>query len=115
MDDYVKILDTTLRDGEQAPGFALSGRHKVLMAQQLARLGVDVVEAGMPAISPEDFAAVQRIAREVQGPTVAALARASAADIDQCWDAIKDAQRPRIHTFLSSSDLHLERQFNLKR
>ena len=115
MDDYVKILDTTLRDGEQAPGFALSAQHKVLMAQQLARLGVDVVEAGMPAISPEDFAAVQRIAREVQGPTIAALARASAADIDQCWDAIKDAQRPRIHTFLSSSDLHLERQFNLKR
>jgi 2-isopropylmalate synthase len=115
MDDYVRILDTTLRDGEQAPGFALAAPHKVLMAQQLARLGVDVIEAGLPAASPEDFAAVQRIAREVHGPAIASLARASAADIDQCWDAIKDADRPRIHTFLSSSDIHLERQFNLKR
>ena len=115
MADYVKILDTTLRDGEQAPGFGLPVPQKVLMAQQLARLGVDVLEAGLPAASPDDFEAVQRIAREVHGPVIAALARAVAADIDQCWDAIKDAERPRIHTFLSSSDIQLEAQFNLKR
>ena len=112
---YIKIFDTTLRDGEQSPGFALTPPQKVAMAQQLARLRVDVVEAGLPAASPEDFATVQRIAREVRGPVVAALARAAASDIDQCWDAIRDAEHPRIHTFLSSSDIHLESQFRLKR
>src|SRR5437763_6869919 len=115
MAEYVKILDTTLRDGEQAPGFALTSPQKVERAHQRARLGVDVIEAGFPAASPDDFAAVQRIAREVKGPIVAGLARAVAADIDQCWEAIKDAERPRIHTFLSSSDIHLEAQFNLER
>src|SRR2546421_10960534 len=115
MTDYVKIFDTTLRDGEQSPGFSLTTPQKVAMATQLGRLGVDVTEAGSPAASPDDFAAVQRIAREVKGPVIAGLARAVAADIDQCWEAIKDAQRPRIHTFLSSSDIHLEAQFNLKR
>ena len=115
MTDYVKIFDTTLRDGEQSPGFALTSPQKVEMAHQLARLGVDVIEAGFPAASPDDFAAVERIAREVRGPVIAGLARAVAADIDQCWEAIKDARRPRIHTFLSSSDIHLEAQFNLKR
>jgi 2-isopropylmalate synthase len=108
MAEYIKILDTTLRDGEQAPGFALSSTQKVEMARQIARLGVDVIEAGFPAASAEDFDAVQRIAREVRGPVVAGLARAVADDIDQCWEAIKVAERPRIHTFLSSSDLHLE-------
>jgi 2-isopropylmalate synthase len=115
MADYVTFFDTTLRDGEQALGFALSSPQKVELAQQLARLGVDVIEAGFPAASPDDFAAVQRIAREVHGPTIAGLARAVAADIDQCWEAIKDAERPRIHTFLSSSDTHLEAQFRLER
>src|SRR5919198_166682 len=115
MAEYVKILDTTLRDGEQAPGFALASPYKVQLAQQLARLGVDIIEAGLPAASADDFAAVQRIAREVKGPVITALARASADDIDQCWEAINDAERPRIHTFLSSSDIHLESQFNLKR
>src|SRR5438105_12448077 len=115
MAEYVKIFDTTLRDGEQSPGFALTSPQKVEMARQLARLGVDVIEAGFPAASPDDFAAVQRIAREVPGPVIAGLARAVAADIDQCWEAIKDAERPRIHTFLSSSDIHLESQFNLAR
>jgi 2-isopropylmalate synthase len=115
MSEYVKIFDTTLRDGEQSPGFALTSPQKVEMATQLARLGVDVIEAGFPAASPDDFAAVQRIAREVRGPVIAGLARAVAADIDQCWDAIKDAERPRIHTFLSSSDIHLESQFHLRR
>jgi 2-isopropylmalate synthase len=115
MAEQVKIFDTTLRDGEQSPGFALSSPQKADMARQLARLGVDVVEAGFPAASPDDFAAVQRIAREVSGPIVAGLARAFAADIDQCWQAIRDAERPRIHTFLPSSDIHLEAQFNLQR
>src|SRR5437763_8330875 len=115
MAEYVKILDTTLRDGEQAPGFALTSPQKIEMARQLARLGVDAIEAGFPAASPDDFDAVRRVAREVKGPVIAGLARAVAADIDQCWEAIKDADRPRIHTFLSSSDIHLEAQFHLER
>src|SRR5919201_3863248 len=113
--DYVKIFDTTLRDGEQSPGFSLTSPQKLAMAQQLAKLGVDVIEAGFPAASPDYFAAVQAIAREVRGPIVAGLARAVAADIDQCWEAIQDAERPRIHTFLSPSDIHLESQFRLQR
>ncbi len=110
MSDYVRIFDTTLRDGEQSPGFALTSPQKVMMAAQLARLGVDVVEAGFPAASPADFAAVQRIAREVRGPVITGLARAVSADIDQCWEAIQDAEQPRIHTFLSSADVHLRRE-----
>jgi 2-isopropylmalate synthase len=115
MADYVKFFDTTLRDGEQSPGFSLTSSQKLAMAQQLARLGVDVIEAGFPAASPDDFLAVQQIARSVRGPVIAGLARAVAADIDQCWDAIKGAEHPRIHTFLSSSDIHLESQFRLRR
>ena len=84
MAEYVRIFDTTLRDGEQSPGFALTSPQKVEMAHQLARLGVDAIEAGFPAASPEDFAAVERIAREVKGPVIAGLARAAAEDIDQC-------------------------------
>src|SRR5579862_6347431 len=98
MADYVRIFDTTLRDGEEAPGFGLTSPQKLQMGRQLARLGVDVIEAGFPAASAEDYAAVQRIAREVQGPVIAGPARAEAADIDQCWEAIRDAERPRIHT-----------------
>src|ERR1700716_1763070 len=115
MTEYVIIFDTTLRDGEQSPGFSLPSPQKVEMATQLARLGVDVIEAGFPAASPDDFAAVQRIAREVRGPVIAGLARAVPADIDQCWEAIQDTERPRIHTFLSSSEIHLESQFQLRR
>src|SRR6202048_4614962 len=115
MAEYIKTLDTTLRDGEQSPGFSLTPPQKVEMAAQLGRLGVDVIEAGFPAASPDDFAAVQRIAREVRGPVIAGLARAVAADIDQCWEAIQDAERPRIHTFLSSADIHIESQFQFRR
>jgi 2-isopropylmalate synthase len=115
MTEYVKIFDTTLRDGEQSPGFSLTTPQKVTLATQLAKLGVDVIEAGFPAASPEDFAAVQRIAREVRGPVIAALARAVAADIDQCWEAIHDAERPRIHTFLSPSDIHFDAPSQLRR
>ena len=115
--NYVKIFDTTLRDGEQSPGFSLTSHQKVEIAKQLARLGVDIIEAGFPAASPDDFAAVQRIAREVRnGKTVVAgLARAVDSDIDQVAAAVKDAEFPRIHTFLSSSDIHLEAQFKLSR
>jgi 2-isopropylmalate synthase len=113
--DRVIIFDTTLRDGEQSPGFSLTSEQKITMAQQLAKLGVDVIEAGFPAASPDDFAAVQRIAREVRGPIIAGLARAVPEDIDRCWEAVKDAQHPRVHVFLSSSDIHLESQFRLTR
>jgi 2-isopropylmalate synthase len=115
MDEYVKVFDTTLRDGEQSPGFSLTSPQKLALARQLARLGVDVIEAGFPAASPDDFAAVQAVAREVRGPVIAGLARAVPADIDQCWEAIRAAERPRIHTFLSSSDIHLESQFRMRR
>jgi len=113
--DRVIIFDTTLRDGEQSPGFSLTSEHKIKMARQLAKLGVDVIEAGFPAASPDDFAAVQRIAREVRGPIIAGLARAVPEDIDRCWEAVKEAQHPRVHVFLSSSDIHLEGQFRLSR
>src|SRR5690348_4661671 len=115
MSEYVKFFDTTLRDGEQSPGFSLTSDQKLAMAHQLAKLGVDVIEAGFPAASPDDFFAVQRISEAVREPIIAGLARAVPADIDQCWDAIKSARRPRIHTFLSSSDIHLESQFRLRR
>ena len=107
-EDRVKIFDTTLRDGEQSPGISLNAAEKLEIAQQLARLGVDVIEAGFPITSPGDFEAVQTIAREVQGPVICGLARASAQDIDAAWNAVKDSERPRIHTFLATSDLHMK-------
>ena len=106
----VVIFDTTLRDGEQSPGISLNTGEKLEIAQQLARLGVDVIEAGFPISSPGDFEAVQNIAREVQGPVICGLARANSADIDRAWEAIRDSERPRIHTFLSTSDIHIEHQ-----
>src|SRR5215471_4396711 len=108
--DRVYIFDTTLRDGEKAPGFALNVDEKVEIAHQLARLGVDVIEAGFPISSPGDFTACQRIAREVEGPVVTALARAVPADIDAVWNAIKDAARKQIHIVLSVSDIHIEKK-----
>src|SRR4051794_32366848 len=106
----VLLFDTTLRDGEQSPGISLNTAEKLEIAQQLARLGVDVIEAGFPIASPGDFEAVQTIAREVHGPAICGLARANAADIDSAWEAIRDGARPRIHTFLSTSDIHIEHQ-----
>ncbi len=106
----VIIFDTTLRDGEQSPGISLNAQEKLEIAQQLARLGVDVIEAGFPIASPGDFEAVQGIARTVDGPVIAGLARAHAADIETAWGALKDAQRPRIHTFISTSDIHIKYQ-----
>ena len=111
----VHIFDTTLRDGEQSPGISLNAAEKVEIAQQLARLGVDVIEAGFPIASPGDFEAVQAIARTVEGPVICGLARTHKADIDAAWGAVKDAERPRIHTFISTSDIHIEHQLQTDR
>jgi 2-isopropylmalate synthase len=111
----VVFFDTTLRDGEQSPGSSLNTSEKLEIAHQLARLGVDVIEAGFPATSPGDFEAVQLIAREVKGPVICGLARCTESDIRSCWEAIKDAERPRIHTFVSTSDIHLEHQMHASR
>ena len=113
--DRVIIFDTTLRDGEQSPGISLNVAEKLEIAHQLARLGVDVIEAGFPIASPGDFEAVQAIAREVQGPVVAGLARAHAADIERAARAVRDAARPRIHTFISTSDIHIRHQLQSTR
>jgi 2-isopropylmalate synthase len=113
--DKVLIFDTTLRDGEQSPGISLNTQEKLEIAQQLARLGVDVIEAGFPITSPGDFEAVQTISRTVEGPVIAGLARTHVADIDAAWNAVKDAQRPRIHTFISTSDIHIHYQLQTTR
>ena len=99
----VLIFDTTLRDGEQSPGISLERAEKLEIAQQLARLGVDVIEAGFPIASPGDFESVEAIAREVEGPVICGLARTSKQDIDAAWDAVRDAERPRIHMFIATS------------
>jgi 2-isopropylmalate synthase len=111
----VLLFDTTLRDGEQSPGISLNTAEKLEIAHQLARLGVDVIEAGFPIASPGDFDAVRAIAREVQGPVICGLARANSADIDRAWEAVREADRPRIHTFLSTSDIHIEHQLRSTR
>jgi len=111
----VHIFDTTLRDGEQSPGISLNTQEKVEIAQQLARLGVDVIEAGFPITSPGDFEAVEAIARGVEGPTICGLARTHKADIDAAWGAVRDSARPRIHTFISTSDIHIEHQLQTDR
>ncbi len=113
--DRVHIFDTTLRDGEQSPGISLNTQEKVEIAQQLARLGVDVIEAGFPITSPGDSEAVQAISRQVEGPVICGLARTHKADIDAAWNAIKDAGRPRIHTFISTSDIHITHQLQTTR
>jgi len=104
----VRIFDTTLRDGEQAPGFSMDRRAKLRMAQALEELGVDILEAGFPQASPDDFAAVAEIARTLKTPTIAALARCQAADIDSAGRALEGARHSRIHVFLSTSPLHRE-------
>ena len=111
----VVIFDTTLRDGEQSPGISLNTGEKLEIAQQLARLGVDVIEAGFPITSPGDFEAVQTIARTVEGPVIAGLARTHVADIDAAYNAVRDAARPRIHTFISTSDIHIVHQLQTTR
>lgn len=110
MSERVFIFDTTLRDGEQSPGISLNVRQKLEIAEQLARLGVDIIEAGFPITSTGDFDAVKTIAEKVEGSTIAALARAVSADIDRAWEAIKNAKRPRIHTFIMASDIQIQHQ-----
>src|SRR6201993_756145 len=113
--DRVLIFDTTLRDGEQSPGISLNTQEKLEIAHQLARLGVDVIEAGFPITSPGDFEAVREISRTVEGSVIAGLARTHVADIDAAWNAVKDAARPRIHTFISTSDIHIRHQLQTTR
>ena len=111
----IKIFDTTLRDGEQSPGASMNVDEKIQIAKQLVRMGVDIIEAGFPIASPGDFEAVKRIAGEVRGATIAGLARAKEEDIKRAWEAIKDAPKKRIHTFHSTSDIHLKYQFKVSR
>src|SRR5438445_10783231 len=111
----VLIFDTTLRDGDHSPGISLNTQEKLEIAQQLARLGVDVIEAGFPITSPGDFEAVQEISRTVDGPVIAGLARTHVADIDAAFSAVRDAARPRIHTFISTSDIHIRHQLQSTR
>src|SRR5438874_6061733 len=106
------IFHTTLRDGEQSPGASMNLAEKLEVARALVDLGVDVIEAGFPIASPGDFEAVQAIARQVQGPVIAGLARCNPEDIDRAWEALKDAPRKRIHVFLATSAIH--REFKLK-
>src|SRR5687767_2143649 len=121
--NYVKIFDTTLRDGEQSPGATMTSAEKLELARSLARMGADIIEAGFPAASPDDLEAVRRIAVEVGNPPVgeehakvpviAGLARANKADIDKAWEAVKEAQKPRIHTFLATSPIHMKHKLKM--
>ena len=113
--DRVYIFDTTLRDGEQSPGISLNVQEKLEIAHQLARLGADIIEAGFPITSPGDSEAVEAIAQQVEGPVICGLARTSAQDIDAAWSAIKYSERPRIHTFIATSDIHIERKLQTTR
>lgn len=111
----IAIFDTTLRDGEQTPGVCLDMAEKLEIAQALAKLKVDVIEAGFPVISPGDFAAVSRIAADVRGPAIAGLARANTKDIDAAAQALAKAERPRIHTFIATSDIHMQYKLKMSR
>src|SRR5690242_1849576 len=113
--DHVRIFDTTLRDGEQSPGISLNKQEKLEIAHQLARMGVDIIEAGFPITSPGDFEAVQAIAREVEGPVICGLARTGFQDIDAAWSAVRDSERPRIHTFIATSDIHIQHKLRTTR
>jgi 2-isopropylmalate synthase len=111
----IKIFDTTLRDGEQSPGASMNVGEKLQVAKQLARLGVDIIEAGFAIASPGDFEAIKTIGGEVEGPVICSLARAKEEDIKRAWEAVKDAPKRRIHTFHSTSDIHLKYQFRVSR
>jgi 2-isopropylmalate synthase len=123
MTNYVKIFDTTLRDGEQSPGATMTSAEKLEVAHNLARLGVDIIEAGFPAASPDDLEAVRRIALEVGNPAnsesearvpvIAGLARANKSDIDKAWEAVQGAKNPRIHTFLATSPIHMKHKLKM--
>ncbi len=111
----VKIFDTTLRDGEQSPGCSMNLSEKIIIARQLEKLGVDIIEAGFATASPMDFKSVQAIANSVTNCTVASLARANKNDIDQAWDAVKNAVHPRIHLFIATSDVHMKYKLRMTR
>src|ERR671912_529051 len=113
--DQVRIFDTTLRDGEQSPGFSLRVSEKMLLARQLDALGVDIIEAGFPIASPADAEAVRRIATELRRPIIACLARAHRADLEKAAWSIQPAERGRIHTFIATSDLHLQAKLRISR
>ncbi|MFB6355134.1 MAG: 2-isopropylmalate synthase, partial [bacterium] len=104
----IEIFDTTLRDGEQSPGASLNPPEKLEVARQLSRLQVDVIEAGFPIASGGDFEAVKNIAQQIQGPTIAGLARSRDEDIESCAKAVEPADKPRIHVFIATSDVHVE-------
>jgi len=113
--ERVFIFDTTLRDGEQSPGASMNPDEKLRIARQLEKMGVDIIEAGFPVASDGDFASVRQIAMEIRGCQIAALARADKTDIDRAWEAVTEAAAPRIHTFISSSDIHLKYQLRKSR
>jgi 2-isopropylmalate synthase len=113
--DVVRIFDTTLRDGEQSPGFSMKTEEKIRLARQLAALNVDVIEAGFPIASRGDLEAVQRVSREIRDVPIAALARAKKQDVDAAIEALKPAALPRLHIFLATSDLHLQVKLNITR
>ena len=115
MNDRVIIFDTTLRDGEQSPGASMNTAEKLRLATQMEKLGVDVLEAGFPASSEGDLEAVSAIAGKLKKTEVAALARTSKEDIDRAWQAISHAAKPRIHTFIATSDIHLEYKLKMTR
>src|SRR6187431_863905 len=114
-DNHVRVFDTTLRDGEQAPGFSLRPAEKLQLARQLDALGVDIIEAGFPIASPADAEAVRRIATEVRRPVIACLARCHRADLEMAAWSIQPAARGRIHTFIATSDLHLQAKLRMTR
>jgi methylmalonyl-CoA mutase cobalamin-binding subunit len=113
MSEKVVIFDTTLRDGEQSPGISLDPGEKLEIAEQLARLGVDYIEAGFPVSSQGDFDAVQAIARTVHGPIITGLSRTQIADVDRCYEALRDADANRIHVFISTSPSHMEHMLKM--
>ena len=113
--DKLVIFDTTLRDGEQSPGFSMNTEEKLVLARQLAALGVDIIEAGFPIASDDDAHAVALIAAEIRGPVIAALSRCNPADIERAGESLQPAERSRIHTFIATSDLHLERKLRITR
>jgi 2-isopropylmalate synthase len=111
----IRIFDTTLRDGEQSPGATMTTEEKIQVAEQLVRLNVDIIEAGFPAASPGDLAAVKEIARRTHGVAIAGLARANISDIDAAWEAVREADQPVIHVFIATSDIHLKHKLKLDR
>ena len=109
------IFDTTLRDGEQCPGASMNKEEKLTVARQLAKLNVDIIEAGFPVASEDDFEGVRLIAKEIRGPVIAGLARARKEDIERAGDAVSVAERSRIHTFIATSEIHMQRKLRMSR